>query len=144
MKIGDKVKVIREYSPYKGIVGIVFGKYKEDFRVIDEDMNIGQYSSFNEGDLELVEEATYIPVPKFHIGDIVYYEPSYYKGHILKGIIITERSDNMYYLVSDIGDDAWLNKSRGDANVIGIKEKDLSKDITEAEDKLSKDKPKDE
>lgn len=94
MKIGDKVKVCREYSHYDGAVGIIFGKDGDNFRVIDEDMTMGQYSSFAEKNLELLEEANYIPVPKHHKGDIVF---GMYDGKYVELIIVQDRNKEMKY-----------------------------------------------
>ena len=76
IKVGDKVRIIREYSVDRDKIGIVviIPTKEADGRVF-----IDRYTNWYiereqpiEQQLELVEVAHYIPVPKFHFGDVVY------------------------------------------------------------------------
>lgn len=87
MKIGDKVKITGKYSYNEGKEGIVVGVNEAIIKVFT---GIADYL-FSENELELVEVAHYIPVPKFKIGDIV--ED---KGGN-KYLILEEREDNLAY-----------------------------------------------
>lgn len=87
IKVGDKVKIVGKYSYNEGKEGIVVSVYEDSIKVFTA---ITDYS-FSENELELLEVAQYIPVPKFKIGDIVYG-----KGG-KKYLILEEREDNLAY-----------------------------------------------
>lgn len=61
MKIGDKVKVTREYSSKKDMVGIIFS-ISHEYMYIGF-IESGDYDYFQEEYLELLEEAKYTPMP---------------------------------------------------------------------------------
>lgn len=90
IKLGDKVRVTNEYSNYIGKVGIVFRVPTIDVygRIGFDD---GDYCSFSKIDVELVEVANYVPVPKFKIGDVVYDKNG------KKYLILEEREDDLFY-----------------------------------------------
>lgn len=99
IKVGDKVKIIGKYSVNEGKEGIVVSVYEGSIKVFTA---ITDYS-FSENELELVEVAHYVPVPKFHIGDFVYNTKT-----TNKYIILEERENDLCYHCWSYADDIDL------------------------------------
>lgn len=88
IKVGDKVKCVNEYSSKFGKIGIVVKiKNLTDIIVYFE---VTEWQ-INLNDLELVEIAHYVPVPKFKIGDIVYDKNG------KKYLILEDRENDLSY-----------------------------------------------
>lgn len=99
IKVGDKVRVIRAYATYKGKVGIVASLPKSEEiygRVFFEDGNdeFIRYTQELEEQIELVEVANYVPVPKHHKGDIRLVKDD---GTFTEVIILENRNEELKY-----------------------------------------------
>jgi hypothetical protein len=101
IKIGDKVRWIGDYDKEKlGKIGIFLGDAKNrassteyvDVWMQGEHEWVEKKSMYDY--LELVETATYVPLPKFRIGDVVYDRKIIITN---KYLILEERTDDFKY-----------------------------------------------
>jgi len=101
IKIGDKVRWISGYDKEKlGKIGIFLGDAKNrassteyvDVWMQGEHEWVEKKSMYDY--LELVETATYVPLPKFRIGDVVYDRKIIITN---KYLILEERTDDFKY-----------------------------------------------
>lgn len=99
MKIGDKVKVIREYSSKKDMVGIIFS-IRHEYMYVGF-IESGDYDYFQEEYLELLEEAKYTPIAKFKKGNIVYYNVNggLDESKFVPVVIVEERDEDLVYVI---------------------------------------------
>lgn len=116
IKVGDKVEIIKEHSNYKGKVGIVVsyeaGKSASVF------FNYTDFTFYIE-DVKLVEIATYVPVPKFKIGDVVYDTEIN-----IKYIILEERRDDLRYRCWAVNTDVFMFEKELTREVVTEETKD--------------------
>lgn len=142
IKVGDKVKYIGRYDASKKDAICIYVGDVENSASTTEYVGIvpliekTQLWWINKEDidkyLELVEVATYAPVPKFKIGDIVWWN---YQKTLYKAIVVSDRNQRDFkYSVYQLEENNV--KISIDSQVAGV--------CFVEENKLSKDKPQEE
>lgn len=115
IKVGDKVRV-KNYSDYIGKVGIVF-KVPDKGHYGRIAFDGWDYIAFLENDVELVEVAHYVPVPKFKIGDVVYDKNG------KKYLILKDREHDLCYRCWSYANDTDVVMLEDELNMKGMENK---------------------
>lgn len=107
MKIGDKVKYINKYGEKRfGSICIFVGDMRNSVSKteyvgvvpVNGDAELWWVNKYSmESDLELVEEATYIPVPKHHKGDIRWVKENAERVDYKEVVVLENRDSDLQY-----------------------------------------------